>query len=83
MRTQLKKDRVLTWLAGFEAARQADRVRLRQEAVDCQRSVRLALDLMTCIHRRGELSIKETRIREEAVEQVRQRWVTLKNRANP
>lgn len=78
MATQLEKARVLAWLSGFEAARQADRARLRQEPVDCQRSIRLALGLMTYIHGRGGLTIEDTRIREQAVDHVRQRWVTLK-----
>lgn len=30
MATKLEKDRVLAWFSGFEAARQADRARLRQ-----------------------------------------------------
>jgi hypothetical protein len=79
MATQLKRDRVLAWLAGFEAARQVDRARLREGPIDCQRSIRLALGLMQLIHARGGPAVEDTRIREEAVEQVRQRWVTLKN----
>jgi hypothetical protein len=82
MATQLEKARVLAWLAGFEAARQADRERLRQEPVDCQRSIRLALGLMTCIHERGGPTSEDVQMREQAVEQVRQRWVTLKNRVH-
>jgi len=78
MQTKLEKERVLAWLSGFEAARQADRERLRQEPIDCQRSIRLALGLMQLIHARGGPAVEDTRIREEAVEQVRQRWVTLK-----
>jgi len=78
MATKLEKATVLAWLSGFEAARQADRARLRQEPVDYQRSIRLALELMTCIHERGGLTIEDTRLREESVEQVRRRWVTLK-----
>ena len=78
MATHLEKSRVLAWLAGFEAARQADRERLRQEPVDCQRSIRLALGLMACIHERGGPRIEDMRMREQAVEQVRQRWVMLK-----
>lgn len=78
METKLAKDRVLAWHSGFEAARQTDRARLRQEPVDCQRSIRLALGLMTCIHGRGEPTIDDTQIREQAVDHVRQRWVTLK-----
>jgi hypothetical protein len=78
MATQLEKDRVLAWLSGFEAARQVDRERLRREPVDCQRSIRLALGLMKCMQTRGGHTVGDTRIREEAVAQVRQRWVTLK-----
>lgn len=78
MATKLEKDRVLAWLSGFEAARQADRVRLRQEPIDCQRSVRLALELMKLIRAQGEHTIEDRRIREEAVDHVRQRWITLK-----
>ena len=78
MATQLEKDRVLAWLSGLEAARQADRERLRREPVDCQRSIRLALGLMTYIHGRGGPTIADARIREQAVDHVRQRWVTLK-----
>ncbi|MFY4727918.1 hypothetical protein [Nitrospira sp. BLG_2] len=78
MATQLEKNRVLAWLSGFEAARQADRARLRQEPVDRQRSVRLALGLMKLIHARGGYAIEDIQIREQAVEQVRQRWVMLK-----
>lgn len=78
MATRLEKNRVLAWLSGFEAARQADRTRLRQEPVDCQRSIRLALELMTCIHERGGPTIEDIRMREETVEQVRQRWMMLK-----
>jgi hypothetical protein len=78
MAAKLDKASVLAWLSGFEAARQADRARLRQEPVDCQRSIRLALGLMTCMHGRGGPTIEDTRMREEAVDQVRERWVTLK-----
>lgn len=78
MATKLEKDLVLAWLSGFEAARQADRTRLRREPIDCQRSVRLALGLMKCIYGRGGPTIEDTRIREQGVDHVRQRWVTLK-----
>jgi hypothetical protein len=78
MATQLEKARVLAWLSGFEAARRADRARLRQEPVDCQRSIRLALGLMKLIRAQGEPTIEDRRMREEAVDRVRQRWVTLK-----
>jgi hypothetical protein len=74
---RLEKGRVLAWLSGFEAARQADRARLRQEPIDRQRSVRLALGLMKLIHAHGGPAIEDSQIREQALDQVRQRWVTL------
>lgn len=78
MTTKLEKASVLAWLSGFDAARRADHARIRHEPVDCQRSIRLALGLMAYIHRRGGPTIKDTQLREEAVDQVRQRWVALK-----
>lgn len=78
MTTKLEKASVLAWLSGFDAARQADRAPIRHEPVDCQRSIRLALGLMTCIHKRGGPTIEDIRLREEAVDHVRQRWVALK-----
>ena len=78
MATKLEKTRVLEWLSGFEAARQAERERLRQEPVDCQRSIRLALGLMTCIYEQGGPTAEDTRMREQEVDQVRRRWVALK-----
>lgn len=78
MATKLEKDRVLGWLSGFEAAHQVDRARLRQEPVDCQGSVRLALGLMKLLHARGGPAREDIQIREQAVDQVRQRWMTLK-----
>lgn len=78
MAAKLEKASALAWLSGFEAARQVDRERLRQEPVDCQRSIRLALGLMTCIYERGGLTVEDTRMREQEVDQVRRRWVALK-----
>lgn len=78
MAARLEKDRVLAWLSGFEAARQADLARLRQEPIDRQRSVRLALGLIKLIRARGGPAIEDIQIREQALDQVRQRWVTLK-----
>ncbi len=76
----MNRDDVLKWKSGFDVAREMERRLVRDEAVDCGRSIRLALDLIDLCHRQGvwPISVKHSQIRQQEVDRVRERWRTLR-----
>jgi len=75
----MDKQQVLAWQRGFERARDAERAQARCEPLDLNRSIRLALSLIAFCRKQGAWSsMLEDPIRAREVEEVRRRWVKLK-----
>lgn len=73
-----KKD-ILKWKSGFEAARKVDCHLIRQEPVDPERSIRLALELIAVCRKLGIWSKPGSDIlRERQVKIIREQWATIR-----
>ncbi len=78
MTTRMKKDRVLAWIHGFEAAREAERDLARNEPVDSAGSVAIALSLTEFARRCGGEGFGRDQARDDDVRIVRERWAKLR-----
>lgn len=78
MKTRLKKEDVVAWIRGFEAAREAERDLVRGEAVDPARSVAVGLSLIEFARRCGGGAFTRDQVRDDEVQAVRERWAKLR-----
>lgn len=78
MTTRMKKDDVLAWIHGFEAAREVERDLARKEAVDPSGSVAMGLSLTEFARRCGGGELGRDRARDDDVRIVRERWAKLR-----
>ena len=81
MTTRMKKDDMLAWIHGFEAAREVERDLARKEPVDSTGSVAIGLSLTEFAGRCGGEGFGRDRARDDDVRIVRERWAKLR-RAN-
>ena len=71
---------VRRWIAGFEAATEADRQAFRRRGADTAWSIRLSLSMIDAAHREpGRRDIRDP-LREAEAERVRAVWARLKQR---
>jgi hypothetical protein len=71
---------VRRWIAGFEAATEADRQALRRRGADPAWSIRLSLSMIDAAHRRpGGRAVRDS-LREAEAEQIRAVWARLRRR---
>jgi len=78
MKTRLKKEDVVAWIRGFEAAREAERDLVRGAAVDPERSVALGLALIEFARQHGGNAFQRERAWDDDVRAVRERWAKLR-----
>lgn len=76
----MNKADVRRWIAGFEAAAEADREALRQSPPDPEWSIRVSLELIEAARRAGHSSGAPDPIIEDEVEAVRATWARLRSR---
>lgn len=76
----MKRDDVLRWEAGFQAACREERRLIRHEDVNCDRSIRLALSLIDAAGQKNTqcVATADDRVWEREVKIVRERWCQLK-----
>lgn len=76
----MNRDDVLQWKAGFQAAYREERRLIRDEGVNCERSIRLALSLMEAGGKKNTRGVAtaDDRVWEREVKIVRERWCQLK-----
>jgi hypothetical protein len=78
MTTRMKKDEVLAWIHGFEAAREVERGLARKEPVDPAGSVAIGLSLTEFARRCSGGEFARDRARDDDVRIVRERWAKLR-----
>jgi hypothetical protein len=71
---------VRRWIAGFEAAAEADRQALRRRRADPAWSIRLSLSMIDAIHRGAGWPAARDPLREVEAERVRAVWARLRQR---
>lgn len=74
----MKKEEVLSWIRGFEAARAVERDLARKEPVDSAGSVATGLSLTEFARRYGGGELGRDRARDDDVRIVRERWAKLR-----
>jgi len=72
--------RVRRWIAGFEAAAEADREALRRRRADPAWSIRLSLSMFDAIHPGPGSRTPRDPLREVEAERVRAVWTQLRQR---
>ena len=79
-RSAMDAAQVRRWIAGFEAATEADRQALRRRGADPAWSIRLALSMIAAAHRGpGGPAVRDP-LREAEAERVRTVWARLRQR---
>jgi len=71
---------VRRWIAGFEAAAEADRLALQRRGADPEWSIRLSLSMIGAAHRRPAQRALRDPLREAEAERVRAVWARLRRR---
>ena len=71
---------VRRWIAGFEAATEADRQALRRRGADPAWSIRLSLSMIAAAHRARGGRLVTDPLREDEAERVRAVWARLRQR---
>jgi hypothetical protein len=71
---------VRRWIAGFEAAAEADRAALRRRGADPMWSIRIALSMIDAAHRGPGGRAFRDPLREAEAERVRAVWARLRQR---
>ncbi|MGH8479441.1 MAG: hypothetical protein ACREXK_07690 [Gammaproteobacteria bacterium] len=74
----MKKEEVLAWIRGFEAAREAERALARKEPVDPAGSLAIGLSLTEFARRCSGGEPGRDRARDDEVRIVRERWAKLR-----
>lgn len=75
----MEKQNVLAWRKGFEAVREVERAVIRSAPLDLKKSVRLGISLIEFCRRQSSWAYAlQDPIRMREVEEVRSRWIRLK-----
>lgn len=74
----MKKEDVLAWIHGFEAAREVERDLARKEPVDSAGSMAIGLTLTEFARRCSGGDLGRDRARDDDVRIVRERWAKLR-----
>jgi hypothetical protein len=80
VRLSMDAGQVRRWIAGFEAAAEADRRALQSRAADPAWSIRMALSMMDAADRAQARVAAIDRLREAEAESVRAVWARLRRR---
>jgi hypothetical protein len=83
MTTPMKKEQVLAWIHGFEAAHEAERDLARKEPIDPAGSMASGLSLIEWASRLGGGEPARDRARDDEVRIVRERWAKLRQARKP
>ena len=83
MTTRMKKEDVLAWIHGFEAAREVERDLARKESVDPAGSVAIGLSLTEFARCCSGEGFGRDRARDDDVRIVRERWAKLRRAKKP